>query len=201
MCAAKGAPAGAGRQVILDSALRNMNQRGYHGTSMRDIARDADMTVASIYHHFKSKQEILQDIMTRALHDAIAMTRGALLRAGGAPGDQLQAVVRAWIMFHTTRQSDALVGATELRSLDYEGRRLVVALRDEQESVFRDIIDRGVEDGAFTTALPRDAARAIIHMGQSVCTWWRPDGPLKPEELADRYADLALAMVQPADNR
>ncbi|MFZ2177652.1 MAG: TetR family transcriptional regulator [Rhodococcus sp. (in: high G+C Gram-positive bacteria)] len=198
MRAAKGAAVGVSRQAILDSALWNMNERGYHGTSMRDIARDADMTVASIYHHFKSKQEILQDIMTRALHDAIAMTRGALLRSGGTPAEQLQAVVRAWIMFHTTRQADALVGATELRSLDYEGRRLVVALRDEQESIFRDVIFRGVEEDAFTTPLPQDAARAIIHMGQSVCTWWRADGPMKPAELADRYADLALAMVQPA---
>lgn len=78
MSAAKAATVGTGngRQAILDSALRNMNERGYHGTSMRDIARDADITVASIYHHFKSEQEILQDIMTRALHDAIAMTRG-----------------------------------------------------------------------------------------------------------------------------
>ncbi|MBF6382647.1 TetR/AcrR family transcriptional regulator [Nocardia farcinica] len=190
-----------GRKVILDSALRNMTERGYHGTSMRDIARDADITVASIYHHFKSKQEILQDIMIRALHDAIAMTRNALLRAGATPADQLRAIMRAWIMFHTTRQSDALVGATELRSLDYEGRRLIVALRDEQEHIFRDVIDRGIEEGAFATSLPRDAARAIINMGQSVCTWWRPDGPLRPEELADRYAELALAMVEPVDSR
>ena len=201
MRAAKGAVPGAGRQVILDSAIRNMNHRGYHGTSMRDIARDADITVASIYHHFKSKQEILQDIMTRALHDAFAMTRAALLRSGGSSAEQLRAVVRAWVIFHTTRQSDALVGATELRSLDDEGRRLVVALRDEQESVFREIIDRGVEDGVFTTSLPLDASRAIIHMGQSVCTWWRSDGPLTPEELADRYAELALAMVQPVHGR
>lgn len=129
MSAAKAATVGTGngRQAILDSALRNMNERGYHGTSMRDIARDADITVASIYHHFKSEQEILQDIMTRALHDAIAMTRGALLRAGGLPDAQLQALVRAWVMFHTTRQLDALVGATELRSLNEAGRRLAVA--------------------------------------------------------------------------
>lgn len=199
MCAAKVAAVstGTGRQVILDSAVANMNERGYHGTSMRDIARGADITVASIYHHFASKQEILQDIMVRALHDAIAMTRGALLRSGGAPADQLQALMRAWVMFHTTRQLDAMVGATEIRSLDDAGRRLVVALRDEQEHLFRDVVERGVEEGDFATEHPRDAVRGIINMGQSVCTWWRADGPLKPEELAERYADLALAMVKP----
>ncbi|RZK96188.1 MAG: TetR/AcrR family transcriptional regulator [Rhodococcus sp. (in: high G+C Gram-positive bacteria)] len=199
MCAAKVAAVstGTGRQVILDSAVTNMNERGYHGTSMRDIARGADITVASIYHHFASKQEILQDIMVRALHDAIAMTRGALLRSGGAPADQLQSLVRAWVMFHTTRQLDAMVGATEIRSLDDAGRRLVVALRDEQEHLFRDVVERGVEEGDFATEYPRDAVRGIINMGQSVCTWWHADGPMKPEELAERYADLALAMVKP----
>ncbi|CDZ88327.1 hypothetical protein RHRU231_40077 [Rhodococcus ruber] len=52
---------------------------------------------------------------------------GALLRPGGSPDAQLQALVRAWVMFHTARQLDALVGATELRSLNEAGRRLAVA--------------------------------------------------------------------------
>ncbi|NRI65665.1 TetR family transcriptional regulator [Rhodococcus sp. ACPA4] len=186
------------RQLILDSAVRNMNERGYHGTSMRDIAAGADLTVASIYHHFKSKQDILQEIMLQALRDAHGMTRSALLRSGGEPKDQLQALVRAWVMFHTTRREDALVGATELRSLDEPGHRLVVALRDEQENIFRDVIERGVEEGAFRTEYPRDAVRAIINMGQQVCVWWRADGPLSAQDLADRYCALATAMVEPA---
>ena len=186
------------RQLILDSAVRNMNERGYHGTSMRDIAAGADLTVASIYHHFKSKQDILQEIMLQALRDAHGMTRSALLRSGGEPKDQLQALVRAWVMFHTTRREDALVGATELRSLDEPGHRLVVALRDEQENIFRDVIERGVEEGAFRTAYPRDAVRAIINMGQQVCVWWRADGPLSAQDIADRYCALATAMVEPA---
>lgn len=186
------------RQLILDSAVRNMNERGYHGTSMRDIAAGADLTVASIYHHFKSKQDILQEIMLQALRDAHGMTRSALLRSGGEPKDQLQALVRAWVMFHTTRREDALVGATELRSLDEPGHRLVVALRDEQENIFRDVIERGVEEGAFRTEYPRDAVRAIINMGQQVCVWWRDDGPLSAQDIADRYCALATAMVEPA---
>ncbi|WP_415395068.1 TetR/AcrR family transcriptional regulator [Rhodococcus globerulus] len=186
------------RQLILDSAVRNMNERGYHGTSMRDIAAGADLTVASIYHHFKSKQDILQEIMLQALRDAHGMTRSALLRSGGEPKDQLQALVRAWVMFHTTRREDALVGATELRSLDEPGHRLVVALRDEQENIFRDVIERGVEEGAFRTEYPRDAVRAIINMGQQVCVWWRADGALSAQDIADRYCALATAMVEPA---
>lgn len=185
-----------GKQVVLRAAIANFTERGYHGTSMRDIARDADVTVASIYHHYPSKQEILAEIMASTLSDVIALTRNALMAAGSSPAEQLDAVVRAWIDFHTTRQAEALIGASELRSLESAGRKLVVALRDEQEGLFRDIIERGVELAEFETPYPREAARAVINMGRSVASWYRRGGSLTPEEMAARYAELALATVR-----
>lgn len=184
-----------GKDVILDAAVDNFHRLGYHGTSMRDIARDADITVASIYHHFPSKQRILQDIMIRVLSDVISLTRGALMRAPSTPSEQLEAVMHAWILFHTSRRAEALIGASEIRSLDEVGLRLVVALRDEQERMFRDIVERGVAEGEFTTPYPREAVRAIINMGYSIAAWYRPEGELSPEEMAERYAALALGTV------
>ena len=184
-----------GKEVILDAAVDNFQRLGYHGTSMRDIARDADITVASIYHHFPSKQRILQDIMIRVLSDVISLTRSALMRSGPSPAEQLEAVMRAWILFHTSRRAEALIGASEIRSLDEVGHRLVVALRDEQERMFRDVVDRGVAEGRFATPYPREAVRAIINMGYSVASWYRPGGELTPEEMAERYAVLALSVV------
>jgi AcrR family transcriptional regulator len=184
-----------GKEVILDAAVDNFQRLGYHGTSMRDIARDADITVASIYHHFPSKQRILQDIMIRVLSDVISLTRSALMRSGPSPVEQLEAVMRAWILFHTSRRAEALIGASEIRSLDEVGHRLVVALRDEQERMFRDVVDRGVAEGQFATPYPREAVRAIINMGYSVASWYRPGGELSPEQMAERYAVLALGTV------
>ena len=124
---------GGGREAVLSAALQNFYKYGYHGTSMRNIATDADMTVASIYHHFESKQEILQEIMVRILSDLMSHTRTVVMAADDTPRGQLEALVFAWIVFHANRQTEAFVGSTEVRSLDPEGRRLVVALRDEQE--------------------------------------------------------------------
>jgi AcrR family transcriptional regulator len=187
---------GNGRANLLDAAVGNFTRLGYHGTSMRDIARDADVTVASIYHHFPSKQEMLQEIMVCTMRDVIGLTRRALLAAGSKPADQLEALVHAWILFHTSRQREALIGASEIRSLDDNGRRIVVALRDEQEAMFRDVIERGVAAGDFTTKFPREAARAVINMGYSVASWYRDGGEVRPPEMADRYADLALGAVR-----
>ena len=189
-------PARDVKQVIVESALRQMGERGYHGTTMREIAEGAQITVASIYHHFSSKQEILQDITVHALEDTLAMTRGAALRAGLAPLDQLQAMVRVWTVYHASFRDQGIVTATELRSLDPTGRRLIVTLRDQQEQIFRDVVQRGVDEGVYLTRFPVDAVRAIITTGQQVCTWFRPDGPLTAAELAERHALLAAAIVE-----
>ncbi|QCW49633.1 TetR/AcrR family transcriptional regulator [Nocardioides dongxiaopingii] len=184
-----------GRVVLVESAVQNFTELGYHGTSMRDLARTAGVTVASIYHHFSSKQEILQQIMVGTMTDVLALTGAALDEAGPTPTERLGALVEAWVLFHTGRQAEALIGASELRSLDEGGRAAVVALRDEQEAVFRAVVEAGVADGEFATTHPLEAARAIINMGYSIATWYRAGGPVTPEEMAGRYRDLALATV------
>lgn len=185
-----------GKKVVLDGAVRMFTKVGYHGASVRDIAAEADVTVASIYYHFKSKQVILQEIMVEILEDVIRQTRSALLTSENQPSAQLAALVRCWILFHIERQSEALIGASEIRSLDAEGTARIVALRDEQENIFRGVIDRGASEGVFATPYPREAARAIISMGRSVVNWYHVDGPTKPAVMADQYAELALAMVR-----
>lgn len=184
-----------GKQAIRDAAVRNFTRLGFHGTSMRDIARDTGLTVASIYHHFPSKQEILQDIMTTSLVDVIALTRKAAL-AEPSPTAQLHALMTQWVLFHTNRQAEALIGASEIRSLDAAGRKLVIALRDEQEQLFRDVVESGVERGEFRTPYPREAARAILTMGSAIASWYRAQGDVTPDEMGRRYAALALAVVQ-----
>lgn len=188
-----------GKKVIIDAAVSLFTTVGYHGASMRDIASRADVTVASIYYHFKSKQEILQEIMVGILTEVITETRTSVLAAGNEPSRQLDALVRSWVLFHVRREDEALIGASEIRSLDAEGLTKIVSLRDEQENIFRAVVDRGVEEGAFLTPHPHEAARAIIAMGRSIVGWYRADGPVSPEALAAEYAELALAMVRSSD--
>ncbi|MGE2772966.1 TetR/AcrR family transcriptional regulator [Rhodococcus sp. 1.20] len=185
-----------GRDAILSSAMSLFTERGYFGTTMRDIAKGADMTVASIYHHFASKQIILQEMMVSILKETISLTRDAVLQADTDSIDRLRALVTAWVVFHATRRPEGIIGASELRSLDREGHRLVVTLRDEQEMLFRDIISRGVSSGEFGTPHPQDAARALITMGFTISMWYKDSGPVSPHDMAERYCDLALDMVR-----
>jgi AcrR family transcriptional regulator len=191
-----GRRAGNVRQAILDAAIAEFQEFGFHGTSVRAIAASAGITAGSIYNHFTSKQEILQEIMVRSLTDAITATRVALRASSSDPSVQLRDLMHAWALFHTARRQEAIINSAEIRSLDAEGRKTVVALRDEQESLFREVIYRGVASGAFATAHPLESTRAVISMGYTIANWYRPTGELSGEQIADAYAELALAAVR-----
>lgn len=186
----------SGREPIVASAVRHFTERGFHGTSMRDIAAGAGVTVASIYHHFDSKQAVLQHLMATTMTDLLAETTAAVETAGPAPREQLKALVDAWVLFHTTRQPEALIGASEIRSLDDSGRAVVIGLRDQEELQVRRIIEGGVASGEFATAYPVEATRAIVNMGAAIATWYTRDGALSPAELSERYQELALGLVR-----
>lgn len=184
------------REAIAHAALMSFFEVGYHGTTMRHIASAAGATLGSIYHHYESKQGILQHIMITTLDDLLVETRAGLAAAGPDPRNGLDALGRAWIGFHTTRQREALVGSSEMRSLDAKGRKLVIPRRDAQELIFRHVVEAGVASGQFTTAYPVEATRAILNMGASVAAWYHPRGGLSAREITERYCRLALATVE-----
>lgn len=183
------------KDAIVDASVRSFSELGYHGTSIRDIATGAEMTPASIYHHFPSKQRILQHIMEKVLEDVISRTTAALMDSGRSPSAQLDAVVRAWVLYHTDNRAQALIGASEIRSLDEVGHRIVVSLRDRQQQLLLGVIERGVDEGDFTTPYPAQATMAILNMGSAIATWYRPNGDLTADQLAERYSALALGTV------
>ena len=156
-----------GREVVLEAAIVLFAERGFHGTSMRDVAAAAGMTVAGIYHHFSSKQEILRGLMVATMIDVLEATAAALDAAGSTPQDRLGALVEAWVLFHTQRQAEALIGASELRSLDDEGHS-----------------SERVSGGARSThATPTAGAQSHHHVSHHA----QPH-PMDPERLATAQA-------------
>src|SRR3546814_13152854 len=117
------------------------------------------------------------------------------MAAGRRPSEQLSALVGAFVLWHTREREVALIGASEIRSLDAVGRKLVVTLRDEQQRMFDDVIDRGVVEGDFTTPYPRESARATLNLAYSIATWYNPAGDVPPDAMAERCTVLSPCIV------
>jgi AcrR family transcriptional regulator len=187
-------PAPSDRQ-ILDCAVAVFAAKGYHGASIREIASRAGVSVAGIYHHFPSKQHLLARLMDDTMDALIARTQKATAEASECPVALLSAAVAAHVRYHVEYREHSFVGNSELRSLVSPARERVLRKRDRQRAIFEDAVRRGAAEGVFDVEFPADTVRAIVTMCTAVATWYRPRGPLTPEELADRYVTLALRLV------
>jgi AcrR family transcriptional regulator len=180
---------------ILDAALQAFFEHGYHGTTTRDLARRAGLSVPGVYHYYPSKQDILFDLMNVIIDELLDRSRQALATAAGDPRSQFDVLVESLLRFHMHRRIGATVSTAELRSLEPENRERYVAKRDEQQRMLDRVILDGVRDGTFSTPYPKDASRAIASLCVGVASWYRPDGSLPVDALLERYLTIARSIV------
>lgn len=188
-------PPAVSEDRLLGAALDAFVEKGFHGTSMRDIAARAGTSVSHTYYYFPSKQDLLWRIVSGITLELIAALHAAVVAAGEDPAARLAAIVRAHVLLHAQSQDASFVGNTELRSLRPDDRRTFIGMRDEISAIFKTAIHDGLQQGRFTCPEPVETALALVTMCTAVADWYRADGPVSPSLMADRYVAIALRMA------
>jgi AcrR family transcriptional regulator len=181
--------------TILSVALGLIAERGFHGTSIRDLAEGAGITSATLYAHYPTKDHILAELLRIGHEHHLRNLQAAVLDAGSSPVDQLAAAVRAHVRVHATFSRLAVVCNDELHALNATLASPVVALRTESELLLLTVIQRGVDNGVFHPEHVVLALAAIGGMGLRVANWFVPDGAVALEEVEETYAAFALRIV------
>ncbi len=179
------------RDDILEAAAQIFRQKGYHATSMADIAQAVNLQKASLYHHVSSKQEILLALLDRALDILIARLEQVLAEPR-SPADKLRQAVRSYVDILVEHRDLATVLLIEFRALDDALRQTHVPRRDAFEALWRDLIREGVRSGEFVPTDVSLAVKGILGMLNWLVIWYRPDGRQSPAQIADCFADLVL---------
>src|SRR5512142_966622 len=179
------------REDILEAAAQVFRKKGFHGASMADIADSVKLQKASLYHHVTSKQEILLELLERALAtlgDEIAKVSTQTL-----PADQkLRLMIRTYLQALAQYPDLSSVLLFEHRSLDKKNHARHVPHRDSFEALWRDVVLEGRRLKVFDCPDAGLAVRALMGTMNWTLTWYRPDGPLSMTKIADDYADLFL---------
>lgn len=179
---------------ILTAALELFQEHGFHGASVREIARRVGQTVPALYYHHENKEAILVALLEMGTEDVAWRVRAAAADAPGRPDLQFVYVIQA-IVLHVTRRVRLSQVDSELRYLSAPKRRRYATRRKAVENALADIVVDGLKQGMFAAVDPYETARALLGMCQSIVRWFQPDGPRKPEQVADRYVEIALMMV------
>lgn len=183
------------RRRILEVALQLFASLGFHGSSIRDLAKALELTPSALYAHFPSKEYILAELARVGHEHHHERFCAALEGAGEDPAEQMRALVRAHARLHATYPQLAVVVNDEMHALAPELAAPALALRERSTALLLQVIERGVAAGRFSPPHATATAAAIGAMGLRIPHWYEAFGALSIDALADVHAELALRML------
>jgi AcrR family transcriptional regulator len=182
------------RTRILDSAAAILRQKGLAGAKLSDIAQGAGMLAPSIYHHFGSKDILVEEVMMEGIyHNSRHIVARVEVLGPSAPSlVRLRAAIVAHVEFLLSGDDYSSAVARVFDDLPDEMRKRVLAAYSSFDNYWRDLIVAAQADGSASSALDATVVRKfLIAMLDSCSAWYRP-GKLGPPQIADQAADLLL---------
>ncbi|RJQ80146.1 MAG: TetR/AcrR family transcriptional regulator [Desulfobacteraceae bacterium] len=179
------------KDTIKSVAVDLFFRKGYYATSISDIARGCGIQKASIYYHFPGKEELLFSIMQSTMQDLLSSLENHLADASDIEG-RMRAAIRSHVSFHLNRQKETFIATSELRGLTEDHLSVIVARRDDYERIFQELIRQGVDQGVYENCDMKILSYAILTLCTAGAFWFRPDGRLSVDEIADIYEKFVL---------
>ncbi len=181
----------ARRAEVLGLSAKLFAETGYRATTVRDIADAAGILSGSLYHHFDSKESMIDEIL-RDFLDRLFGEYRAVLASADAPREQLRGCVIASFAAIDARPDAVAIYQAEARGLAQQERFGYIAdYLQEFRTMWRGIITRGIESGDFRDDLDLDVTYRFLRDTVWVAVrWYRPGGDLSVDAVADQYLTI-----------
>ena len=179
------------REAILEAATEAFYRHGYGSAALRDIARQAGITQATVYYHFKNKEEILLTIITEFSDQLFQALLSALARDSDAVGRLRNAIERHILFTKSHRREVKII----LEDMKFLGEALNARVKEKERAIFS--LYRTHLQELQRTGLIRDGdliptTFSLFGVINSLYHWYRPEKPLTIERIAGELADLLL---------
>jgi TetR/AcrR family transcriptional regulator, cholesterol catabolism regulator len=177
--------------ALHEAATRLFRERGFHATSMQDLAEELGMNRGSLYHYIDAKDDLLWAIVSGAITRLESVVR-PILEGTGTPPDRLGRAIEAHLAFAAEHGDELALVQIELRALAPERRATLIRQRDAYEGAWREVIRQGVADESLRPVDVPLASIAILSVCNWFTQWFRPDGALGVPAIGHEFADLFL---------
>lgn len=178
------------RAEILHAALRAFREKGYHATTLDDIAEHVGVRKTALYHYFPDKEAILYECHLQSLAEV-----RRLMATAGKSAESASERLALIIKEHVRVMIETLEGsplAFEMTALSAERQAEIIAARDKYERGLRTVIDKGVKEGEFRSVDSKLAVFAILGAINWIARWYRSDGAVQAPELGEQFADYLV---------
>ncbi len=189
------------RDELLDLAATMFAERGLRATTVRDIADSAGILSGSLYHHFSSKEEMVDEVLRNFL-DWLFERYQEIVATEPNPLERLKGLFMASFEAIEHRHAQVVIYQDEAKRLSGQGRFSYVEERNkEQRKMWLDLLNQGIEDGSFRPDLDVDLVYRFIRDTTWVSVrWYQPGGPLTAEQVGRQYLSIVLGGITAAGN-
>ena len=179
------------REAIVATAAKLFARRGFQGASVADLAEACSTSKSLVYHYFPSKEDILYEVMSNHLRQLVTAADDAMLGAP-EPKDKLHDVALAFMRLYVTAQAEHKVLLNELDNLPPDRRNDIVAQQRRIISIVEEQISEIRPDVSAQGSLTLPLTMLFFGMINWSHTWFRAEGPVSAEKLADLAVELML---------
>ncbi len=178
------------RDTLIQQAGRSFRLKGYHNTSLDDVAARLGVSKPALYYYVKNKNEILYECISKALdlgEEALALAQ----REGKDPLDRLQRFIHAYIRLITSKHG-ALSVLTEHSSLAPDDQKRIAARRRKFDGIFREMVQECIDSRQIPPCEVKFAVFFFMGAINSITRWYRPEGSHDSVQVADAFLNFIM---------
>jgi TetR/AcrR family transcriptional regulator, cholesterol catabolism regulator len=184
------------RDELLELAATMFAARGLRATTVRDIADSAGILSGSLYHHFSSKEEMVDELL-RGFLDWLFDRYQEIVATEPNPLERLKGLFMASFEAIEDRHAQVVIYQDEAKRLSGQPRFSFVEDRNkEQRKMWVDVLNQGIEEGYFRPDIEVDLVYRFIRDTTWVSVrWYQPGGPLTAEQVGQQYLAIVLGGI------
>ena len=188
------------RDELLELAAAMFAERGLRATTVRDIADSAGILSGSLYHHFSSKEEMVDEVL-RTFLTWLFDRYQHIVDTEANPLARLKGLFMASFDAIEHRHAEVVIYQDEAKRLSSQPRfSYVEELNQRHRAMWLDVLNEGIEQGYFQPGIDVDLVYRFIRDTTWVSVrWYQPGGPLTAEQVGKQYLAIVLGGIAATD--
>jgi len=184
------------REELLDLAATMFAERGLRATTVRDIADSAGILSGSLYHHFSSKEQMVDELL-RGFLDWLFERYQQIVETEPNPLERLKGLFMASFEAIEHRHAQVVIYQDEAKRLSGQSRFAYVEERNkEQRKMWLGLLNQGIEEGYFRPDIDVDLVYRFIRDTTWVSVrWYQPGGPMTAKQVGEQYLSIVLGGI------
>ncbi len=174
---------------IINAATELFAKKGYAATSMREISENLEITKATLYHYFKSKEQILFEILDNVMDEALQNLE-KISNMDISPEEKLKNVLKFYSKYYVSKQNDLILLVNELNSLNEKYKKILIEKEKKYLNLIKSIFNELNLQGKLKDIPLTVLAFSFFGMVHYTIKWYHPNGSIKPDKLSEYFVEI-----------